>query len=182
MLPCPAASRNRDAHGFTLIELLVVVTLIGVLAGLAFPLFTVHQRRAGNSTAKADLHTVAQAVEVYIGDAPFTPSTPIPVQPVFGGGFSIGTTVVKDRLTQGLALGGQITVNAAGDPTDYCLSAQYRTGDTIYYRPAGQYSVNNGQPDTGCVKPKTANNANDHTCEGSTNNDGKTQECNTRGN
>ncbi len=176
-----SAPEDKNEGGYTVLELVAVAALFGLLAALAFPLFATHQRRASNATAQHDLHTVAEAVEAHIGDAKFTPNTAILVEPVFGGGFKIGATVVKERLTKGTALGGQIAVDASGDASGYCLSAQHGTGDTIYYRPQSQYTVNNGQPDSGCTKPTAANNANEHTCEGAGNNDGLNQECNKRG-
>src|ERR1043165_8936768 len=36
---------ERDARGFTLLELLVVITIIGILAGLIFPVSNALQRR-----------------------------------------------------------------------------------------------------------------------------------------
>jgi len=61
--------------GFTLIELLVVVAIIGILAGLALPNFLEAQTRSKVSRVKADLRTVAGALEAYYTDYECYPSS-----------------------------------------------------------------------------------------------------------
>jgi prepilin-type N-terminal cleavage/methylation domain-containing protein len=50
---------------FTLIELLIVVAIIAILAAIAVPNFLEAQTRAKASRVKADLRTVATALEAY---------------------------------------------------------------------------------------------------------------------
>ncbi|MCC6547179.1 prepilin-type N-terminal cleavage/methylation domain-containing protein [Candidatus Sumerlaeota bacterium] len=52
-------------EGFTLIELLIVVAIIAILAAIAVPNFLEAQTRAKVSRAKADLRTLAVALEAY---------------------------------------------------------------------------------------------------------------------
>lgn len=52
-------------RGFTLIELLIVVAIIAILAAIAVPNFLEAQTRSKVSRAKADLRTLATAMEAY---------------------------------------------------------------------------------------------------------------------
>ena len=62
-------------RGFTLIELLVVVAVIAILAAIALPNFLQAQTRAKISRVKADLRTIATAVEMYRVDCNAYPET-----------------------------------------------------------------------------------------------------------
>src|SRR3954469_12957650 len=73
---------------FTLIELLVVIVIIGVLAGLSFPVFQSVQNSAKKTQAKNDLTQIVTAVNAYYteyGKYPIaTDDTPIsPTADVF---------------------------------------------------------------------------------------------------
>lgn len=59
---------RADRSGFTLIELLIVVAIIAILAAIAVPNFLEAQTRSKVSRCKADLRTVATALEAYAVD------------------------------------------------------------------------------------------------------------------
>jgi prepilin-type N-terminal cleavage/methylation domain-containing protein len=72
-------------HGFTLIELLIVVAIIAILAAIAVPNFLEAQTRAKVSRVKADLRSIATALEAYRVDNNLYPPTPF-VATSFDGG------------------------------------------------------------------------------------------------
>ena len=63
-----AALRSGTGSAFTLIELLIVVGIISILALIAVPNFLEAQIRAKVSRAKADMRTIATAMESYCVD------------------------------------------------------------------------------------------------------------------
>jgi len=74
-----ARMHKRDA--FTLIELLIVVAIIAILAAIAVPNFLEAQLRAKVSRVKADIRTIAVALEAYAVDNAAYPITRLPVPP-----------------------------------------------------------------------------------------------------
>ena len=61
-------AQRTARRGFTLIELLIVVAIIAILAAIAVPNFLEAQTRAKTSRVKADMRSIATAVEAYFID------------------------------------------------------------------------------------------------------------------
>ncbi|MCC5876373.1 MAG: prepilin-type N-terminal cleavage/methylation domain-containing protein [Candidatus Sumerlaeia bacterium] len=64
----PSPNRFFTNRAFTLIELLIVVAIIAILAAIAVPNFLEAQTRSKVSRMKADMRTVATALESYAVD------------------------------------------------------------------------------------------------------------------
>ena len=60
--------RKALRRAFTLIELLIVIAIVAILAAIAVPNFLSAQTRAKVSRVKADLRTIATALEAYAVD------------------------------------------------------------------------------------------------------------------
>jgi prepilin-type N-terminal cleavage/methylation domain-containing protein len=60
--------KSSRRWAFTLIELLIVVAIIAILAAIAVPNFLEAQTRAKVSRVKADMRSIATAVESYVVD------------------------------------------------------------------------------------------------------------------
>ena len=66
-LPVIFGSRPQSASlkhaGFNLLELLILLSLVGVLAAVAYPSYTQHIDRARNGIAASDIMSISQAIE-----------------------------------------------------------------------------------------------------------------------
>jgi len=65
----------KNQQGFSLIEVLVVVVIMGMLIGLIGPNVLGQVDRARVTTAKADIATLSQALDMYKLDNHFYPTT-----------------------------------------------------------------------------------------------------------
>ena len=62
------ANTDSRSKGFTLIELLIVIGIIGVLAGIAIPLFQSSVRKANEAAAIGTLNSIRVAQAKYVID------------------------------------------------------------------------------------------------------------------
>jgi general secretion pathway protein G len=61
-------SKFHQPRGFTLIELIIVIAIIGILMGVAIPVFQIHLRHANEAALKEDLYTLRNAIDQYTQD------------------------------------------------------------------------------------------------------------------
>ncbi|WP_137293659.1 type IV pilin protein [Nocardioides dongxiaopingii] len=61
-------SMDEKDKGFTLVELLVVIVIIGILAGIAIPLFLNQRQKGVEAGIKSDLKAAATVQETYFVD------------------------------------------------------------------------------------------------------------------
>ena len=64
---------KRTPKGFTLVELMIVVAIIGILAAIAVPQFTVYKEKGYNTVSKSDLKIAYTAAQAYFTDNPAAP-------------------------------------------------------------------------------------------------------------
>lgn len=66
---------KKGEEGFTLIELIVVIAILGFLLAIAIPRYNTAREKAAINATKANLHNLANAIEIYITDNNLTGST-----------------------------------------------------------------------------------------------------------
>lgn len=116
---------RRDERGFTLIELLVVVIIIGILMGIAVPMFLNQRRGAQDAAAQANVREAATAEQAYRTQNNAYTNVVADLQPF---GFNQGTPLV--------------TIPAAGADT-FCVQAVSASTATFHM------TQNNGSPQNG---------------------------------
>jgi prepilin-type N-terminal cleavage/methylation domain-containing protein len=130
-------SRRHPARAFTLTELLVVIGIIVLLAGLAVPMVLRAYKQGNKTRTKADLNTIAIALNAYKGDFGDYPRVMDSVFPQANGvqfaikGNNLGPTVLCKAL---IGPGGQSEADklrhgAIADNFDSSL--QYQPGYVV---------------------------------------------------
>lgn len=136
--------RPFRSGAFTLIELFFVITIIAILIGLLFPVFSGAQNQARKAQARNDLLQIVTAVNAYYteyGKYPLTPATPSDTT------YGSGTT--NDKLLNELR-NVTATDNPRGiaflSPPDAKDTRNPRSGISLAPGTAGQYFDPWGKP------------------------------------
>ena len=68
-------STKTGRPGFTLLELMIVLTIIGILVGIAIPMYQSIILRSKEAVLKANLHTLREAIDQYTADKKKAPQS-----------------------------------------------------------------------------------------------------------
>jgi type IV pilus assembly protein PilA len=141
--------RAQGQEGFTLIELLVVILIIGILAGVAIPVFLSQIGKANDANVKSDINAAATAEETYYTDnqayvaASSSNNTAIvAVNPALGNAFNAVTPTASGGVTPQAGDAMAITLNGSGSTGGYQITGSSKSTVTYTYnKPASGGAV-----------------------------------------
>ena len=104
---------KKGSAGFTLLEILIVIVILGVVAGLAIPVFTSNIQKAQAQEAMASLAAIRNALQTYYVMQPAQTYTGASLSPAAAG-----------------FIGYDPTATAAGQTLHFTYSLNVVTGST----------------------------------------------------
>jgi type IV pilus assembly protein PilA len=113
---------KRYKKGFTLIELMIVIAIIGILAAIAIPQFTVYKAKGYNAASKSDLKTAYTAAQAYFTD---NPAATFDAATLTAGGYQAtqGVVVTIAAGTQGTLALTATNPNAGAASITYTINS-----------------------------------------------------------
>lgn len=120
-------------RGFTLIEMLVVITVIFVLASMAFPAFTMIKKRMNHVRCGNNLRQIAGGIESYAGE--HDDRAPVSLTSLVNGsaGMPMPAKILQCPLDASKGLAGLNRVVTTWDP----LNELYESGCSYTYELSG---------------------------------------------
>jgi type IV pilus assembly protein PilA len=110
---------SKNTRGFTLIEVMIVIAIVGILAAIAIPQYSLHRTRSFNATAQGDLRNAATAQEAYFMD--------------HGTYCSVTTNLIGPTYMLFFSKG--VNFEIVADETNafrYSMRAKHESGDTTF--------------------------------------------------
>jgi type IV pilus assembly protein PilA len=127
-------TRRRNDDGFTLIELLVVVVILGILIGIAIPVYLNYRKSANDKAAQSDVRNAISTLEVCNSDGGYpTAIVAVTFALTNCGGGTTSTQVLSTSSGTTMKYTITPTAAAAGAVTSYILAATNSGGSGKVY-------------------------------------------------